>query len=637
MNKTGKSPLDRRDFLKVAAGGVSALMASSAKAQTQIAESAAAKPAVDAPATGPGSLAPVRPGSDFMIDVIKQLGFEYVTVNPGANFRGLMESAVNYGGNKNPQLLTALHEESAVAMAHGYFKIEGKPMGVFMYGTVGMQHAVMAVYSAWCDRVPVVMFVGNDIDMADRSSRVDMAHSAQDVGALVRSMTKWDDAPVSLNGFAESATRAYKIAMTPPYGPVVVSIDKYLQEGPIPEGSKLIIPKYSPTKAPQGDEESLAEAARMLVNAEYPVIIAERAARTETGLRYMVELAELLQAGVVDTIQRMNFPSRHPLRQTGGVISQADVILSLENPLLWSAVHAPENEDFGAPASSPSRLQTGTKLITISSLDLFSRSNYQDFGRYQEVDLSIGADAEETLPALIEQIKRQITSNRKAAIQARGAKLAAAHARADAQARRQAAFGWNESPISTARVAAELWAQIEDKDWSLISRSDGMAGWAQRLWSFEKYYHHIGQSGSVGIGYSSPAAVGAALANKKYGRLSINLQNDGDLMYGPQVLWTAAHYQVPMLTIMHNNRSYNTEFMEIQRCAGRQHRDISAAAIPAKIDNPAIDFAKLAQSMGWYAEGPIENPSEVGPAIKRALTAVEKGQPALLDTVTQPT
>ena len=179
-------------------------------------------------------------------------------------------------------------------------------------------------------------------------------------------------------------------------------------------------------------------------------------------------------------------------------------------------------------------MQPGAKLITISSLDLFSRSNYQDLGRYQAVDLSIGADAEETLPALIEQVKRQMTANRRTALQARGAKLAAAHDRAEAQVRTQAAFGWNESPISTARIAAELWAQIKDKDWSLVSRSDGMAGWAQRLWSFEKFYHHIGQSGSVGIGYNSPAAVGAALANKKYGRLSINLQNDGDLMYCPQ-------------------------------------------------------------------------------------------------------
>src|ERR1700674_3795836 len=185
MNTPEKSPHDRRDFLKVAAGGVGALLAGSANAQTQVAEApAAAKPVVDSSA-GPASLPPVRPGSDFMIDVIKSLGFEYCAVNPGANFRGLMESAINYGGNVNPQLITALHEESCVAIPHGYFKIEGKPMGVFIYGTVGMQHAAMAICSAWCDRVPVVLFVGNGLDMAKRSGRVSMVHSAQDVSEMV--------------------------------------------------------------------------------------------------------------------------------------------------------------------------------------------------------------------------------------------------------------------------------------------------------------------------------------------------------------------------------------------------------------------------------------------------------------------
>ena len=636
MKTSEKIPYDRRDFLKVAAGGVGALVANAtARAQTQAAESFAAKPAVDASPTGPATLPAVRPGSDFMIDVIKSLGFEYITVNPGANFRGLIESAVNYGGNKNPQLITALHEETCVALPHGYAKMEGKPLGVFMYGTVGMQHAAMAIYSAWCDRAPVVLFVGNDLDMADRSGRVEMVHSAQDVSAFVRGFTKWDDAPVSLNGFAESAMRAYKVAMTPPYGPVVVSVDKYLQENPIPEGANLRIPKYSPTVPPQADDGSVAEIAKMLVNAENPVIIAERVARTEAGLKCMVELAELLQCAVVDTIQRMNFPSRHPLRQGNGTIREADLVLSLENPLLWSGLNDADAEGVSGPGTS--RLKPGAKVVTINSFDLFSHSNYQDLGRYQEVDLSVGADAEETLPAIIEEVKRQITSNRRTAFQARGAKLAAVHQKTEAQSRTQAAFGWNESPISTARIAAELWAQIKDKDWSLVSRSDSMANWPQRLWSFEKFYHHIGQSGSVGVGYNAPASVGAALANKKHGRLSLNLQNDGDLMYCPQSMWTAAHYKIPMLTVMHNNRSYNTELMEIQRCAGKQHRDISAAEIATAMTDPAIDFSKLAQSMGWYAEGPIENPSDVGPAIKRAIAAVEKGQPALLDTVTQPT
>ena len=484
------------------------------------------------------------------------------------------------------------------------------------------------------DRVPVLIFVGNDIDMGNRSSRTDIAHSAQDVGHLVRDFTKWDDAPISFNHFAESAVRGYKVAMTPPSGPVVLSIDKYLQERAMPDGLKPRIPKLSPTTPPQGDSGAVAEVARLLVNAEFPVILAERAARTEAGLRYMVELAELLQAAVVDTIQRMNFPSRHPLRQGENAIANADLLLALETPLLWDAVNQADEEGSEPPRR---KLKDGAKIVSISSLELFSRSNYQDFGRYQEVDISIGADAEETLPSLIEQVKRLITPDRKRAFEARGAKLAEAHRRAEDQARARAAFGWDSSPLSTARIAAELWAQIKDKDWSLISRSDGMAGWAQRLWKFEKYYHHIGQSGSVGIGYSAPASVGAALANRKYGRLSINLQNDGDLMYQPGVLWTAAHHRIPMLTVMHNNRAYNTEVMQVERIAGQHHRDVGRCRIGTAIDDPAIDFAKVAQGMGWYAEGPITDPKELAPAIRRALAVVERGEPAFLDTVTQPT
>jgi len=626
---------DRRDFLKLAATSAAAIVAGNT-ASAQQSENSVAKVATDS-ANGAEALSPVRAGSDFMLDVIKSLGFEYVAANPGSSYRSLHESTINYGGNRNPELLTCLHEEAAVAMAHGYFKIEGKPMAAYMYGSVGMQHAAMAIYSAFCDRVPVVIFVGNDTDMTNRSDRTDMAHSAQDVGHLVRDFTKWDDAPVSLNHFAESAVRGYKIAMTPPAGPVVLAVDKYLQERAIPDGMMLRIPKLSPTTAPEGDSGAVAETAKLLVNAEFPVILAERAARTEAGLKYMIELAELLQTAVVDTIQRMNFPSRHPLNQDIRVLADADVILSLENPLLWSAVNG-EDEQSPLPGRSPgrSKLKPGAKLISISSLELFSRSNYQDFGRYQEVDLSIGADAEETLPELIEQVKRLITPDRKRAFEARGAKLAAAHQRAQEQNLLRASYGWDGSPLSTARVAAELWAQIKGKDWSLISRSDGMSGWAQRLWNFEKYYRHIGQSGSVGIGYSAPAAVGAALANRKYGRISINLQNDGDLMYQPGVLWTAAHHRIPMLTVMHNNRAYNTEVMQVERMAGQHHRDIGRCRIGTAIDDPAIDLAKVAQGLGWYAEGPITDPKELGPAIRRALAVVERGESALLDTVTQP-
>jgi acetolactate synthase-1/2/3 large subunit len=516
--------------------------------------------------------------------------------------------------------------------------VEGKPMGVFCYGTVGLQHAAMAVYSAFCDRAPVVLMVGNDIDMAKKTGRVDFMHSAQDCAAIVRDYTKWDDAPMSYGHFAESLVRAYKIAMTPPTLPVLISVDKYLQEDPIPEGTKLRIPKLSPTKAPQGDVAAVKQIAKMMVDAEMPVLIVERAARTPEGLASIVELANLLQLPVIDNLQRMNFPSKHPLNQNSGrgpdlgMIREADLIVSMENPLLWSMVNTLEE----GSSDGKSRLKPGAKLVSISSLDLFTRSNYSDNGRYQEVDIALAADAEATMPLLIEEVKRLITADRRRFFQDRGAKLAAATAKRMEQDRLRASYGWNDSPISTARIAAELWPQIRNKDWALVSRSDAMSGWAQRFWTFDKYYQHIGQSGSVAIGYNNPASVGAALAHRKHGRLCINLQHDGDMMYLPGVLWTAAHHQIPMLTIMHNNRAYNTEVMQVQQIAGQHHRDVGNCRIGTAIDTPNIDFAKLAQSMGWYAEGPIGNPNDLGPAIKRALAVVEKGQPALIDAITQP-
>jgi acetolactate synthase-1/2/3 large subunit len=315
----------------------------------------------------------------------------------------------------------------------------------------------------------------------------------------------------------------------------------------------------------------------------------------------------------------MNFPSRHPLSQDGSVLRSADVVLALEHPLL-----------------SRSSLNPGARLLSISSFDLFTRSNYWHFGAYQEADLPIAADAEATLPALIEEVKRLITPDRRRTFDARRVKLAEAHQQARERNRVLAAHGWDASPLSTARIAAELWEQIKNKDWSLVSRSDGMSAWAWRLWNFEQYYHHIGQSGSVGVGYSNPAAVGAALANRRYGRLSINLQNDGDFLFLPSTLWTAAHHQIPMLTVMHNNRMYNQEVMVVARVAAERNRDVTRCHFGNVFDKPFIDYAQLAKSMGWYAEGPIDNPRELGPAIRRALAVVERGEPALLDTVTQP-
>ncbi|HEV8394622.1 MAG TPA: thiamine pyrophosphate-dependent enzyme [Vicinamibacterales bacterium] len=647
-----KPSLDRRDFLKSAAvTGAAALDFTPARALVP-----AAIPPLPAQAAAPAqATAPIppretdppatvellttdRPGGDFMVDVIKSLDFEYVAANPGSSFRGIHESIVNYGGNAAPEFITCCHEESSVAMAHGYFKAEGKPMAVLCHGTVGMQHAAMAIYNAYCDRVPVYLMAGNTLDATLRRPGVEWAHSVQDAAAMVRDFIKWDDLPISLPHFAESAVRAYKIAMTPPMMPVLLVLDGGLQEDPITSeiNARLRVPKLTRASAPQGDSGAVAEAARLLVAAQNPVIVADRAARTPAGIARLIELAETLQAPVINQGGRMNFPTRHPLNQSANarqLVANADVIIGLELTDFWGTVNASRDS---LVRTSRSVVKPGTKLISITALDLATKGNYQDFQRYPEVDIAMAADAEATLPALTEACKRLITADRRTAFADRAKRLAEAHGAALERARADAAYGWDATPISTARMTMELWGAIKNEDWALVAESGIMSDWTSRLWSFEKHYQSLGGSGGAGVGYGAPAAIGAALANKKRGRLSVTIQGDGDFLYAPGVWWTAAHHRIPLLAVMHNNRAYHQEMMHLQRMANRHQRGITRANIGTSIDNPNVDFAKIAQGLGVHAQGPITNPNDLGPALRRAIEVVKRGEPSLIDVVTQP-
>jgi thiamine pyrophosphate-dependent acetolactate synthase large subunit-like protein len=653
--RQGDPSVSRRKFLSGAAVAGAAVTAQGASPATSF---AAPAPNPMEPARLPSALPPSAKvaaaevgtpqepkrgngpvGSDFMVDVIKSLDIEYLPSNPASSFRALHESLINYGGNKKPEFLTCTHEESAVGMAHGYFKASGKPLLTLCHGTVGLQHAAMAIYNAWCDRVPVIVVGGNDLDAAHRPPGVPTFHSAQDINALVRDFTKWDDTPVSLQHYAQSFVRAYKIAMTPPYAPVAISLDAGLQESTIHEnGESLYIPRYVPTSPPQGDSGAVREAARLLASAERPVIVADRLARTPNGIKLLVELAELLQAPVVDQGSRMNFPKTHHLHRPAAVIGQADVILGLELADYWATVNAFIDNGEHGHGLQESRIKPGTKLISINASELITKANYQDFQRFQVVDVQMAADAEATLPALIEAVKAQNLNNE--AIAKRGEAFRKAKAEARDRTRAAAAIGWDAVPISTARLTAELWPHIKDLDWSMVGSDRQMSNWASRLWPMEKHYHHLGGPGGYGVGYNLPAAIGAALANRSLGRFSVNLQTDGDFMYAPGVLWTAAHHQIPVLTVMHNNRGYHQEVMHVQRLSNRRNRVASLGndfgPIGTRIENPDIDYAKLAASMGWWSAGPITDPKDLAATFKRAVEVVKSGQPALVDVVTQP-
>ena len=627
-----KTSIPRRRFLKQAAVTGAALVSADSVAPRASAQTVAR----EADPTGTEAITTDRPGGDFMVDVLKTLDFDYIAANPGSSFRGLHESIVNYGGNKAPEFITCCHEESSIAMAHGYFKVEGKPMAAMVHGTVGLQHGAMAVYNAYCDRVPVYIIAGNSIDATQRRPGVEWDHSVQDAATVVRDFTKWDDLPISLQHFAESAVRAYKIAMTPPMMPVLIVADGGLQEDPISLESPPRIPKLVRSAPPQGDSAAISETATLLVRAENPVLVAGRLARTPAGMKYLVELAELLQAPVIDQGERMNFPSRHALNHSDRareLITAADVIVGLELTDFWGTVNAYRDQ---LHRSSRSSIKPATKLVSITSGDLFMKSNYQDQQRYPEVDVAMAADAEATMPALIEGVKRQMNGDRKQVFDDRGRKLVDMRQRLVERAKSEAAWGWDASPISTARLSAELWAAIKDSDWALVSPIDFVSRWPMRLWNFDKPYQFIGAAGGAGVGYGAPASVGAALAHRKYGRLAVSLQADGDLMYAPGVLWTAAHHKIPLLSVMHNNRAYHQEVMHIQRMATRHVRGIDRAGIGTTIDSPNIDYAGLARSLGVHAEGPITDPKDLGGAIKRAIDVVKRGEPALVDVVSQP-
>src|ERR1044071_248016 len=446
------SNFDRRAFLKGAAATAAAVIGTqtAANAPAQAAES-------NANGEKPASRDKIvsRPGSDFMVDVIKATGMEYMASNPGSSFRSLQESIVNYGGNKKPEFLTCTHEESSVAMAHGYAKAAGKPMGIIAHGTVGLQHATMAVYNAWCDRVPIMMFAGNFLDADKRRPGVEWYHCVQDPAAIHRDFTKWDDQPVSLQHFAESVMRAYKIATLPPMGPVLITADGDLAEEAVHDEKRLKIPKLTMSIPSQGDSAAVAEAAKLLLAAEHPVILADRASRSQEGMTRLVELAEALNAPVCDIGGRMNFPTTHYLNRTDdkrALVQEADVVLMLEVADPWGQFNS-----ISDPHHEYRRLaKADVKIIHISVAESLTKSNYQDMQRFMPVDLAIFGDAQTTLPALTERVKSGMSSNQRVAIGDRVKKLQTDYRRMKERARAAAAVGWDVTPVSTARLSTHL-------------------------------------------------------------------------------------------------------------------------------------------------------------------------------------
>ncbi|MBI2303654.1 MAG: thiamine pyrophosphate-binding protein [Chloroflexi bacterium] len=590
-------------------------------------------------ATPPKDAATVRQaeyGSDIIVDLIRALDIPYVAFNPGSTFRWIHDSLVNYGNNHKPEIIQCCHEETSVAIAHGYAKATGHPIVAMVHNVVGLQHAAMAIYNAWCDRAPVIVMGGTGpLDVTKRRPGIDWVHTASDQGHLVRDFVKWDDQPHSLTSVPESFLRAYQAAVTPPQGPVYLCYDAELQASPIPpEFSFPDVANYSlpASIAPHGP--LLSQAAKLLIEAQNPVIVADGVGRNPSAVADLVSLADLLAIPVIDGGSRFNFPSSHPLDMTGAsgdILPQADVILALEVENLFGALSGPtasgEHQNIIAPQ---------TKVIHICLGHLLSRGWAADCQRLQPTHLTITADTALALPQLIDICREMLKYDDKIrqGYTLRRSRLSQQHQELRSRWEREAEGRGEEMPISPPRLASEVYKIIKDRDWVLVN--GGLTGWARRLWDFSQPNQFLGGSGGQGLGDGIGAAIGAALALAHDGKLCINLQADGDLLYCATGLWTAAHHSIPLLNIMFNNRSYYNSENHALVTARSRNRPEANRGVGTRLEEPFVDFAQLARSLGVYSEGPIEEPEAIAPALKRALRVLEVDKkPALVDVVTQ--
>jgi thiamine pyrophosphate-dependent acetolactate synthase large subunit-like protein len=577
-------------------------------------------------------------GSDVVVDLMKAFDIEYAAFNPGATFRGIHDSIVNYGGNYKPEVIFCNHEEVSVAVAHGYAKAKGKPMIAIVHNMVGLQHASMAIFNAYIDRVPVIVLGGTGpMNTKRRRPRIDWIHTALVQGNQVRDYVKWDDQPYTLADVPDSFIRGYRIATTDPMAPIYINYDADIQEDAITKATEIPdVNRFAPPAPTQANPEALRKAAELLVGAQAPLIIADTLGRNPKSVPLLVGLAELLAAPVVDKGARFNFPTVNSLDATDGardLLAKADVILALDVGDIFGALttvskQTRDCEYVTAPA---------VKLISISMNDMLVHSWAGDYQALQALDVAMSADTFVALPELT-RLCRELLGNdakKKDAVEARRRELGEKHKARRARWQADARAKGSLKDISTAWLALELGEVIKNEDWVLVNGTSN--GWARRLWDFSKPNQYLGASGGAGVGYGASAAIGAALALKGSGKFAVGIQSDGDMLMTSSSLWTAAKHRIPLLMVMHNNQSfYNSEEHGIEVAKFRK-RPVENAGIGTHVDDPAVDFAKMAQSFGVGAEGPVRNPADLRPALERGLKYVkEKQLPYLVDVISEP-
>lgn len=556
--------------------------------------------------------------SDLILDVLRLLDIEYAATLPGNTFRGIHDSAVNYTANRQPELITCNHEMITVAMARGYAKATGRPMAVILHDFVGLLNAAMTIYDAWVDRAPVLILGGTEpLDAASRRAASGWFHGASIQGDVVRGFTKWDDQPASAAAVPESLLRAYRIAVTPPAGPVYVCFDAHLQEEELPRPFSLPnVGRYRPAAPPEADGDALREVARLLVGAELPVAFADRVGSSREAVQTLVELAELLAMPVINLGARCSFPTPHPLDFAGAqkeLLAEADVLLSLDVKDLHGALgQSPplsRSAGEGAGLDETPRVRggaaSGPTVISISLDEYAHRGLVQDCQALPAVDLPILGDAGRALPRLLEACQEALDGPARMRIERRRQALEPRQQRLRDRQRRYVEEQWDRPQVSEARLLAEVWSAIKDEDFVFtLARLGRMAPGVCAVPGPER---NVGLGGGGAVGSGPGVALGAALALKDSGKLPVAILGDGELLASNQALWTAAHYSIPSLWVINNNRSYFNDEDHQEQIATIRDRPIENRWIGERLEDPAIDFVTMARAFGLPGEGPIRD------------------------------
>lgn len=558
--------------------------------------------------------------SDSVVDLLAQLGCQYLPLNPGSSFRGLHDSIVNHGGNESPEVILCTHEEIAVSIAHGYAKATGEVGFAAVHDLVGLMHASMAVYDAWCDRTPlVVLGGGGPADPAERRP-IDWFHSANTQSALVRPFVKWDDDPTFPQATLDAIARAHFIAGSAPAGPTYVTIDASVQER-VDEGTVIPIHERQHRAPFVAHPVEIDKAAAQLVAADFPVVVAGGIGLDPSSTPVVVALMEMLGAPGRDERNLTAIPTDHPLCFSGddSVLEDADLILAVDvHDVRWILDRC---------NGSPIVIDLSTRSLAIRSWANADHVTGQNV-------TSLVSDPLTGLTQVRDAVERAIGTDRnlKDRRAQRLDRLAARREQLERVRSEQLASRWDETPIAPERLVAELYDAVSDLPWLLTLRNT--RSWPEGIWKFDRAGRFLGHSGGGGMGYGPGAMVGGALAARDRGELPVGIIGDGDFMFAPGALWTAVHHEIPMLMVVNNNRTYLNDEHHQGQVARQRGRPLENAHIGTTIDQPDIDFAALARSQGAWAEGPVTDPASLEDVFRRAVGQVQEGRVAVVDVIT---